>query len=81
MSSVLGKHIAVSPDRVMAAGHRLGAAVAAGLAGQVEPVDVIGMAETATGLGHCVADRLDAQMYLHTTRRPALSNVQAEIST
>ncbi|ORV00003.1 phosphoribosyltransferase family protein [Mycolicibacterium fallax] len=71
VSSVLGKHIAVSPDRVMAAGHRLGAAVAAGLAGQVEPVDVIGMAETATGLGHCVADRLDAQMYLHTTRRPA----------
>jgi hypothetical protein len=30
---------------------------------------VVGFAETATALGHCVADALDAPTYLHTTRR------------
>ncbi|WP_199485312.1 phosphoribosyltransferase family protein [Actinomadura craniellae] len=37
------------------------------------PVDalVIGYAETATALGHSVADALGAAWYLHSTRRPA----------
>lgn len=34
-----------------------------------EPVGVVGFAETATALGHCVADALGAQWYLHSTRR------------
>lgn len=34
------------------------------------PVLVIGFAETATGLGHLVADQLRAACYLHSTRRP-----------
>ena len=43
------------------------------IAKDVQPgaVDVLGMAETATGLGHCVADHLEAPVYLHSTRRPA----------
>ncbi|OBK27423.1 phosphoribosyltransferase [Mycobacterium asiaticum] len=68
VSTVLGKHIAVSPESVIDAGHQLGAVVR----GVVnDDVDVLGMAETATSLGHCVADWLDAAVYLHTTRRPA----------
>ena len=37
-----------------------------------EPVDavVLGFAETATALGHCVADALGGADYLHSTRRP-----------
>ena len=46
---------------------------AAGLAAHatVDPSDVLvlGFAETATGLGHCVAEALAAD-YLHSTRRP-----------
>lgn len=33
-------------------------------------VTVLGYAETATGLGHLVAEALDAEVYLHSTRRP-----------
>lgn len=33
------------------------------------PVSVIGFAETATGLGHAVADAFDAELVCHTTRR------------
>lgn len=68
VSTVLGKHIAVSPVTVREAGRWLGEAV---LALGADRIDVLGMAETATGLGHCVADRLDAEVYLHSTRRPA----------
>jgi orotate phosphoribosyltransferase-like protein len=68
VSTVLGKHIAVAPDTVTGAGQRLASVIAGRIDGDV---DVLGMAETATGLGHCVADALDAAMYLHTTRRPA----------
>lgn len=68
VSTVLGKHIAVEPSTVIEAGHRLGAVVREVLD---DDVDVLGMAETATSLGHCAADRLDAAVYLHTTRRPA----------
>lgn len=70
VSTVLGKHIAVSPAIVRDAADRLGDTVAALGAGEA---DVLGMAETATGLGHCVADRLDAAVYLHSTRRQAPS--------
>ena len=72
VSSVLGKHIAADPRDVIAAGHQLGRAVASLGLGDV---DVLGMAETATSLGHCVADNLDAAMYLHTTRRHAPPNM------
>lgn len=68
VSTVLGKHIAVAPHTVIGAGRRLGAVIAQRGVGEV---DVLGMAETATSLGHCVADELDAAVYLHTTRRPA----------
>lgn len=67
VSTVLGKHIPVAPDVVIGAADRLGATVRGVLGGV--PVDVLGMAETATGLGHCVATYLDAVVYIHTTRR------------
>ncbi|MCX4749321.1 phosphoribosyltransferase [Kitasatospora sp. NBC_01287] len=70
VSQVLGKHVPQRPAVVYGAGRRLGAAVRARLeplAG--EPVTVLGYAETATGLGQCVADELGA-VYLHSTRRP-----------
>lgn len=70
VSTVLGKHIAVSPTIVRGAGRQLGDAVAALHPGTC---DVLGMAETATGLGHCVADQLNAEVYLHSTRRVAPS--------
>jgi adenine/guanine phosphoribosyltransferase-like PRPP-binding protein len=73
VSAILGKHVPVRASECLAAGEELGAAVArivgsAGL-GHVS-YDVIGFAETATGLGHQVAHRLDAAMYVHTSRRP-----------
>ena len=64
VSTVLGKHIPTDAQVVHEAGLRLGRAVAA----VVEPALVIGYAETATGLGHCVAEALSAH-YLHSTRR------------
>lgn len=68
VSTVLGKHIPLAPDGVVAAGRRLASAVAKL---KVGAADVIGMAETATALGHCVADGLDAYTYMHSTRRDA----------
>lgn len=68
VSTVLGKHIAAPPASVIDAGHRLALCVRSVVDGDV---DVLGMAETATGLGHCVADGLDAALYIHTTRRSA----------
>lgn len=66
VSTVLGKHIPTDPRKVHGAGVRLGELVAAELTG---PAVVIGNAETATALGHCVAEALGAP-YLHSTRRP-----------
>ncbi|MFE7590567.1 phosphoribosyltransferase [Kitasatospora sp. NPDC057512] len=70
VSTVLGKHVPQRPSVVHGAGLELGCRVrdllgteAAGRA------VVLGYAETATGLGHSVADGLDAP-YLHSTRRP-----------
>ena len=56
------------------AGHRTatGALHAAALAAIGEPPDalVLGFAETATALGHCVAEGLGGADVLHSTRRP-----------
>ncbi|MFD9518029.1 phosphoribosyltransferase [Streptomyces sp. NPDC059979] len=71
VSQVLGKHVPQSPQVVYAAGYGLGERVRAllGEDGAAAAV-VLGYAETATGLGHCVADGLGPAPYLHSTRRP-----------
>lgn len=63
----LGKHIPADPRSVYGMGLNLGRMLTDGLGSDV-PL-VLGYAETATGLGHGVADYLDAP-YLHSTRRP-----------
>ncbi|MFB6811504.1 phosphoribosyltransferase domain-containing protein [Streptomyces sp. NPDC056387] len=70
VSQVLGKHVPQSPAAVYAAGHGLGERVRALLGDDAASAVVLGYAETATGLGHCVADGLGAAPYLHSTRRP-----------
>ncbi|WP_327149072.1 phosphoribosyltransferase [Nocardia sp. NBC_01329] len=67
VSTVLGKHLPTDPMRVRDSGDRLGDLVRAVLGDQ--DAVVLGFAETATGLGHCVATRIDAACYLHSTRR------------
>ncbi|MFC8046095.1 phosphoribosyltransferase [Nocardia sp. NPDC057353] len=67
VSTVLGKHIPTDPAVVLGAGDLLGDLVRARL-GDGDAV-VLGFAETATGLGHCVAARIGARCYLHSTRR------------
>ncbi|WP_309246949.1 phosphoribosyltransferase [Streptomyces somaliensis] len=71
VSRVLGKHVPQSPAVVRGCGHELGRRVRA-LLGEAETrrAVVVGYAETATGLGHCVADGLAHAPYLHSTRRP-----------
>ncbi|MFS4094839.1 phosphoribosyltransferase [Streptomyces sp. AF1A] len=71
VSHVLGKHVPQSPAVVYGHGVRLGRRVA-GLLGAREAARavVLGYAETATGLGHAVADGLGTAPYLHSTRRP-----------
>lgn len=69
VSTVLGKHIPATPAAVLAAGDRLGDLVAAALGSAASEAVVLGFAETATGLGHCVAARIGARCYLHSTRR------------
>ncbi|EST24000.1 phosphoribosyltransferase [Streptomyces roseochromogenus] len=70
VSNVLGKHVPQSPTVVYEYGHRLGRRVAE-LLGETEAgaAVVLGYAETATGLGHAVADGLGTAPYLHSTRR------------
>ncbi|MFI2608750.1 phosphoribosyltransferase [Kitasatospora sp. NPDC018619] len=70
VSTVLGKHVPQRPSVVHGAGLDLGRRVR-GLLGAPAAARavVLGYAETATGLGHSVADGLDAP-YLHSTRRP-----------
>ncbi|MCX4525689.1 phosphoribosyltransferase [Streptomyces sp. NBC_01551] len=71
VSQVLGKHVPQSPEAVYAAGHGLGERVRALLGDEAAAAAVVlGYAETATGLGHCVADGLGLAPYLHSTRRP-----------
>ena len=74
VSTVLGKHIPTEPRIVYGAGRMLGELVADRLRGDCGAV-VLGYAETATALGHCVADALGAD-YLQSTRR-AVGGVQA----
>ncbi|MEU7012551.1 phosphoribosyltransferase [Streptomyces sp. NPDC046385] len=71
VSNVLGKHVPQRPSVVRDAGHDLGVRVRR-LLGDEEAARavVLGYAETATGLGHSVADGLALAPYLHSTRRP-----------
>ncbi|MEU9985375.1 phosphoribosyltransferase [Streptomyces sp. NPDC048045] len=71
VSNVLGKHVPQSPSVVYGHGIRLGRRVRE-LLGEQEAARsvVLGYAETATGLGHAVADGLGLAPYLHSTRRP-----------
>lgn len=68
VSHVLGKHIPLDPRTALAAAADLAGPVRAALSGGPAPL-VIGYAETATALGHAVADGLGAPI-LHSTRRP-----------
>ncbi len=76
VSNVLGKHVPQPPATVHGAGLALGARVR-DLLGPEEArrAVVLGYAETATGLGHSVADGLGDAPYLHSTRR-AVSGVE-----
>ncbi|MET9656554.1 phosphoribosyltransferase [Streptomyces sp. NPDC006510] len=71
VSNVLGKHVPQKPSVVYGAGFELGRRVR-DLLGDTEArrAVVLGYAETATGLGHAVADGLGVAPYLHSTRRP-----------
>ncbi|MFG2885805.1 phosphoribosyltransferase [Streptomyces sp. NPDC048297] len=71
VSHVLGKHVPQSPSVVYGHGFGLGRRVR-DLLGETETARavVLGYAETATGLGHAVADGLGHAPYLHSTRRP-----------
>jgi hypothetical protein len=66
VSHVLGKHIPLDPRAAYGVGMRLGQHTREALDGQ--PAVVIGYAETATALGHAVADELTVTC-LHSTRR------------
>lgn len=81
VSNVLGKHVPQLPSTVYASGHDLGRRVYE-LLGSDNDADaaravVLGYAETATGLGHSVADGLGAAPYLHSTRRKVPGVAQA----
>ncbi|MFI8216610.1 phosphoribosyltransferase [Streptomyces sp. NPDC085932] len=71
VSNVLGKHVPQSPSVVHGHGVALGRRVR-DLLGDDEArrAVVLGYAETATGLGHSVADGLGLAPCLHSTRRP-----------
>ncbi|MFE7159460.1 phosphoribosyltransferase [Streptomyces sp. NPDC057636] len=71
VSNVLGKHVPQSPAVVWRAGYDLGLRVRELLGDDAaRRAVVLGYAETATGLGHSVADGLGLAPYLHSTRRP-----------
>ncbi|MGW7362752.1 phosphoribosyltransferase domain-containing protein, partial [Streptomyces sp. NPDC054841] len=78
VSHVLGKHVPQSPAVVYGYGFALGLRVRE-LLGHEEAARamVLGYAETATGLGHSVADGLGIVPYLHSTRRPVDGLAQA----
>ncbi|OEU88619.1 phosphoribosyltransferase [Streptomyces abyssalis] len=70
VSSVLGKHVPERPGTVHGVGLRLGRRVRALLGDALaERAVVLGYAETATGLGHSVADGIGGVTCLHSTRR------------
>ncbi|MCT9082754.1 phosphoribosyltransferase [Streptomyces fulvoviolaceus] len=71
VSNVLGKHVPQSPSVVYGHGFALGRRVRDLLgAEEARTAVVLGYAETATGLGHSVADGVGLAPYLHSTRRP-----------
>ncbi|MGW0564158.1 phosphoribosyltransferase [Streptomyces sp. NPDC003016] len=71
VSNVLGKHVPQLPSRVYGAGFALGEDVRKLLGDEAAArAVVLGYAETATGLGHAVADGVGVAPYLHSTRRP-----------
>lgn len=70
VSNVLGKHVPQRPSVVHGAGVALGERVRDLLGDAVEQTVILGYAETATGLGHSVADGVVGAPYLHSTRRP-----------
>ncbi|WP_435602610.1 phosphoribosyltransferase [Streptomyces sp. bgisy130] len=71
VSNVLGKHVPQRPGVVHGAGVGLGRRVRKLLGDEAAARSVVlGYAETATGLGHSVADGLALAPYLHSTRRP-----------
>ncbi|CAL9576441.1 phosphoribosyltransferase [Streptomyces sp. enrichment culture] len=70
VSHVLGKHVPQSPSVVYGHGFALGRRVRELLGDEAARAVVLGYAETATGLGHSVADGLGLAPYLHSTRRP-----------
>ncbi|CAL9445453.1 hypothetical protein SUDANB176_02332 [Streptomyces sp. enrichment culture] len=70
VSHVLGKHVPQSPSVVYGHGFALGRRVRELLGDEAGRAVVLGYAETATGLGHSVADGLGLAPYLHSTRRP-----------
>ncbi|MER5581622.1 phosphoribosyltransferase [Streptomyces asoensis] len=78
VSNVLGKHVPQSPSVVHGQGVALGRRVRELLgAEEAAGAVVLGYAETATGLGHSVADGLGAAPCLHSTRRPVAGVAQA----
>ncbi|MCZ1010184.1 phosphoribosyltransferase [Streptomyces lydicus] len=77
VSNVLGKHVPQRPDVVHGAGVGLGRRVRKLLGDEAAARSVVlGYAETATGLGHSVADGLALAPYLHSTRRPVTGVAQ-----
>ncbi|MFI6033032.1 phosphoribosyltransferase [Streptomyces sp. NPDC051315] len=70
VSHVLGKHVPQSPSVVYGHGFALGRRVRDLLGEEAGTAVVLGYAETATGLGHSVADGIGSAPYLHSTRRP-----------
>ncbi|CAL9410673.1 hypothetical protein SUDANB58_01637 [Streptomyces sp. enrichment culture] len=78
VSNVLGKHVPQSPSVVYGCGFALGRRVR-DLLGEEEAgaAVVLGYAETATGLGHSVADGLGGAPCLHSTRRPVAGVARA----
>ncbi|MER6623746.1 phosphoribosyltransferase [Streptomyces sp. NPDC000931] len=77
VSNVLGKHVPQSPSVVYGHGVALGRRVRELLGDSAEDAVVLGYAETATGLGHSVADGLGVAPYLHSTRRPVAGTATA----
>ncbi|MDX3645825.1 phosphoribosyltransferase family protein, partial [Streptomyces sp. MB09-02B] len=78
VSNVLGKHVPQSPAVVHGHGFALGRRVRELLgADGARAAVVLGYAETATGLGHSVADGVGEAPYLHSTRRPVEGVAQA----
>src|SRR5262245_54305943 len=78
VSNVLGKHAPQRPDVGHGAGVGLGRRVRELLGDEAAARSVVlGYAETATGLGHSVADGLALAPYLHSTRRPVEGVAQA----